>query len=76
MLESFINDQKKVLPCSAFLDGEYGVSDLCVGVPVRIGSNGVEEIIKLNLTKDEEIQFKNSVNAVRDLTDKCKKLLV
>ena len=76
MLESFINDQKKVLPCSAFLDGEYGVSDLCVGVPVRVGSNGVEEIIKLNLTKDEEIQFKNSVNAVRDLTDKCKKLLV
>ena len=76
MLESFINDQKKVLPCSAFLDGEYGVSDLCVGVPVRIGSNGVEEIIKLNLTKNEEIQFKNSVNAVRDLTDKCKKLLV
>ena len=76
MLESFINDQKKVLPCSAFLDGEYGVSDLCVGVPVRIGSNGVEEIIKLNLTKDEEIQFKNSVNAVRDLTEKCKKLLV
>ncbi len=76
MLESFINDQKKVLPCSAFLDGEYGVSDLCVGVPVRIGSNGVEEIIKLNLTKDEEIQFKNSVNAVRDLTNKCKKLLV
>ncbi len=76
MLESFINNQKKVLPCSAFLDGEYGVSDLCVGVPVRIGSNGVEEIIKLNLTKDEEIQFKNSVNAVRDLTDKCKKLLV
>ena len=76
MLESFINNQKKVLPCSAFLDGEYGVSDLCVGVPVRIGSNGVEEIIKLNLTKNEEIQFKNSVNAVRDLTDKCKKLLV
>ena len=76
MLESFLNNQKKVLPCSAFLEGEYGVSDLCVGVPVRIGSNGVEEIIKLNLTKDEEIQFKNSVNAVRDLTDKCKKLLV
>ena len=76
MLESFINNQKKVLPCSAFLDGEYGVSNLCVGVPVRIGSSGVEEVIKLNLTEDEEIQFKNSVNAVRDLTDKCKKLLV
>ena len=76
MLESFINNQKKVLPCSAFLDGEYGVSNLCVGVPVRIGSSGVEEVIELNLTEDEEIQFKNSVNAVRDLTDKCKKLLV
>jgi malate dehydrogenase len=76
MLESFINNQKKVLPCSAFLDGEYGVRDLFVGVPVRIGSNGVEEIIELNLTKDEEIQFKNSVNAVRELTEKCKKLLV
>ena len=76
MLESFINNQKKVLPCSAFLDGEYGVSNLCVGVPVRIGSSGVEEVIELNLTEDEEIQFKNSVNAVRDLTNKCKKLLV
>ena len=76
MLESFINNQKKVLPCSAFLDGEYGVKDLFVGVPVRIGSSGVEEIIELNLTKDEKKQFENSVNAVKDLTNKCKKLLV
>jgi len=76
MLESFIYDQKKVLPCSAFLDGEYGVRELCVGVPVRIGCNGIEEIIELNLTKNEKKQFENSVNAVEDLTKKCKKLLV
>tara|TARA_B100001057_G_C22736645_1_gene906073 strand:+ start:16 stop:963 length:948 start_codon:yes stop_codon:yes gene_type:complete len=76
MLESFINNQKKVLPCSAFLDGEYGVKDLCVGVPVKIGSDGIEEIIELSLTKDEKKQFENSVIAVQDLTKKCKKLLV
>ncbi|MEC8265321.1 MAG: malate dehydrogenase [Pseudomonadota bacterium] len=76
MLESYLKNQKKILPCSAYLDGEYGVKDLCVGVPVCIGLNGVEKIIELNLTKNEESQFKKSVLAVDELIKKCKKLLV
>ena len=76
MLESYLKDQKKILPCSAYLNGEYNIKDLCVGVPVCIGSNGVEKIIELNLTKKEESQFKKSVSAVDELIKKCKKLLV
>ena len=51
MLESYLLDQKKILPCSACLNGEYGVKDLFVGVPVIIGKNGVEEIIELKLSR-------------------------
>ena len=76
MLESYLKDQRKILPCSAYLNGEYNIKDLCVGVPVCIGSNGVEKIIELNLTKKEESQFKKSVSAVDELIKKCKKLLV
>ena len=76
MLESYLKDQRKILPCSAYLNGEYNIKDLCVGVPVCIGSNGVEKIVELNLTKKEESQFKKSVSAVDELIKKCKKLLV
>lgn len=76
MMESFIFDQKKLLACSAYLEGEYGVKDLCVGVPVIIGSNGIERIIELDFNENEEIEFKNSINAVLEITEKCKKLLV
>ena len=76
MLESFLKNQRKILPCSAYLDGEYNIKVLCVGVPVCIGSNGIEKIIELNLTKNEESQFKKSVLAVDELIKKCKKLLV
>ncbi len=76
MLESFLLDQRKILPCSAFLNGEYGYNDLFVGVPVIIGKNGVEEIIELNLSKESKKQFDESVNSVNDLVNKCKKLLV
>ena len=76
MLESFFFDQKKILPCSAFLDGEYGVKDLCVGVPVLIGSKGIEKIIELKLSTDEKKQFKKSYESVDELVKKCKKLLV
>ena len=76
MLESYLNNQKKILPCSAYLSGEYNIKDLCVGVPVCIGSNGVEKIIELNLKQNEQIQFKQSVKAVDELIKKCKKLLV
>jgi len=76
MLESFIFDQKKILPCSAYLDGEYGVNDLFVGVPVTIGKSGIEQIIELDLDEKSKIQFNNSVLAVEELIKKCKKLLV
>ncbi len=76
MLESFLKNQRKILPCSAYLDGEYNIKGLCVGVPVCIGSNGIENIIELNLTRNEESQFKKSVLAVDELIKKCKKLLV
>ena len=76
MLESFLKNQRKILPCSAYLDGEYNIKGLCVGVPVCIGSNGSENILELNLTKNEESQFKKSVLAVDELIKKCKKLLV
>ena len=76
MLESYIFDQRKILPCSAYLQGEYGVSDLFVGVPVIIGRKGIEEIIELDLTDDIYKEFNKSVNSVDNLVKKCKKLLV
>jgi malate dehydrogenase len=76
MLESYIFDQRKILPCSAYLQGEYGVSDLFVGVPVIIGRKGIEEIIELDLTDDIRKEFNKSVNSVDNLVKKCKKLLV
>jgi len=76
MLESYIFDQRKILPCSAYLQGEYGVSDLFVGVPVIIGGEGIEEIIELDLTDSIQKEFSRSVNSVDNLVKKCKKLLV
>ena len=76
MLESYFLDQKRILPCSTYLKGEYGIQDLCVGVPVIIGKNGVEKIIQINLSSSEKNQFKKSVQAVDELIKKCKKLLV
>ena len=64
------------MPCSAYLQGEYGVSDLFVGVPVIIGRKGIEEIIELDLTDDIYEEFNKSVNSVDNLVKKCKKLLV
>ena len=76
MLESFLNDQRKILPCSAYLTGQYGIKDIFVGVPIVIGKNGVEEIIELKLSKESQKQFAESANSVMDLVKKCKKLLV
>ena len=76
MLESYIFNQRKILPCSTYLQGEYDVSDLFVGVPVIIGRTGVEEIIELDLTEDSQKQFSKSVTSVNALVEKCKKLLV
>ena len=67
MAESYLKDQKKLLPCAAYLNGEYGVKDLYVGVPVIIGSNGVEKIKELSLNNEEKKQFKKSIDAVNNL---------
>ena len=74
MAESYLKDKKRVLPCAAWLNGEYGVSDLYVGVPVVIGASGVERIIELPLSDDERRMFDASVEAVRDLTQALQSL--
>jgi len=67
MAESYLKDQKKLLPCAAYLNGEYGVKNLYAGVPVIIGSNGVEKIKELSLNNEEKKQFKKSIDAVNIL---------
>jgi malate dehydrogenase len=67
MAESYLKDQKRVLPCAAYLKGEYGVKDLYVGVPVVIGANGVEKIVEIELNDVEKEQFQKSVSAVKSL---------
>jgi malate dehydrogenase len=69
MVDSIIHDQKRVLPCAALCDGEYGLKDLFVGVPVKIGAGGVEEIIEIELTDDETEQLKKSAAAVEELVE-------
>ncbi len=74
MAESFLKDKRRVFPCAAKLNGEYGVKGLYIGVPIVIGKNGVEKIIEIELTKDEQKMFDNSVNAVKDLVSALDKL--
>ncbi|MCH2544859.1 MAG: malate dehydrogenase [Alphaproteobacteria bacterium MarineAlpha5_Bin2] len=75
MAESYLKDNKRVLPCAAYLNGEYGVKGLYVGVPVVIGKKGVEKIVELKLNSTEKKQFNNSVKAVRNLTNLAAKLI-
>ena len=65
MVESILHDQKKLIPCSCYLDGEYGEHDLCIGVPAVIGRKGIEKIVELDLTKEEAEKFAASAAAVR-----------
>ena len=74
MAESYIKDLKKTLPCAAYLNGEYGVKNLYAGVPVIIGSKGVEKVIEFNLDKNEKENFNLSINAVKTLVDKAKEI--
>ena len=74
MAESYLRDQKRVLPCASYLQGEFGVSDLYVGVPVVIGKNGVERIVEIDLTPEEHKAFLTSADAVRGLVESVKKL--
>jgi malate dehydrogenase len=74
MAESILKDKKKVLPCAALLEGEYGFNDLFIGVPVKLGAGGIEQIIEINLTEDEKTALAKSAAAVRELKDILKKL--
>ena len=74
MAESYLKDKKRVLPCAAWLNGQYGVKDLYVGVPVVIGAKGVERIFEIELSNAEREMFESSVAAVQALVDACKKI--
>jgi malate dehydrogenase len=74
MAASYLRDKKRVLPCAAWLDGQYGVRDLYVGVPVVIGAGGVERVVEIALDRDEKAAFDKSVGAVRELVDVVKKM--
>ena len=75
MAESYLKDKKRVLPCAAYLNGEYGVKDLYVGVPVVIGAGGVERIVEIELNAEEKAMFDKSVAAVKALVEACKKIV-
>ena len=74
MAESYLKDKRRVLPCAAFLNGEYGVKGMYVGVPVIIGANGVEKIVEIDLNAAERQMFSKSVEAVKGLIDACQKI--
>ncbi|HUI97651.1 MAG TPA: malate dehydrogenase [Xanthobacteraceae bacterium] len=74
MTESYLRDKKRVLPCAAYLNGEYGVKDLYVGVPVVLGAKGVERIVEIELNGAEKAMLDKSVEAVRGLVDACGKI--
>ena len=74
MAEAILKDKKKILPCAAYLEGEYGIQDLFIGVPVKLGSGGVESIIEITLTEDERAALMKSAEAVQGLKNDLKKL--
>jgi malate dehydrogenase len=69
MVDSILNDRKRVLPCSAFLEGEYGIHDLFVGVPVKLGATGIEKIFEARLTEEESVALQKSAAAVGEIVD-------
>jgi malate dehydrogenase len=67
MIDAVFNDRKKILPCAAYLEGEYGIHGLFVGVPAKLGARGVEQIIEIRLTPEEQAALERSANAVKEL---------
>ena len=74
MAESILKDKKKILPCAVYLEGEYGINDLFIGVPVKLGSKGAEEVIEITLTETEKAALQHSSDAVQELKDIISKL--
>ena len=75
MAEAYLKDQKRVLPCAAYLTGQYGIKDLYVGVPVVIGAGGVERIVEIELNAEEKLAFEKSCASVQELIDASRKLI-
>ena len=74
MAQSYLKDEKKTLPCAAYLNGEYGFKDIYAGVPVVIGSNGIEKVVELDLDDEEKKSFETSIASVTELFDAAKSL--
>ena len=74
MASSYLNDSKKLLPCAAYLNGEYGIKDLYAGVPTIVGKNGVEKIEEIKLDEKEKSEFINSIDAVKKLWEAASKI--
>jgi len=72
MIDAIFNDRKKILPCAAYLEGEYGVKGLFVGVPVKLGARGIEQIIEIKLTPEEQAGLQKSAAAVKELVEVIK----
>jgi malate dehydrogenase len=75
LVDSILNDQRKMIACSVFVEGEYGQNDICIGVPCIIGKNGVEEIVEIELNDAEKALFSKSADAVRQMNDALKSIL-
>ncbi len=75
MAEAILKDKKKILPCAAYLEGEYGISDIFMGVPVKLGTRGIEDIIEIELTGDEKTDLNGSADAVRNLMEEIRQLV-
>ena len=69
MAEAILKDKKKILPCAVYLEGEYGINNLFVGVPCKLGKNGVEQIIEISLTNEERAALQKSAGSVQELID-------
>ena len=74
MAEAYLKDQKRVLPCAAYCENQFGLKGMYVGVPTIIGADGIEKIVEINLSKDEQIMFDKSVQAVNGLLKACKEI--
>jgi malate dehydrogenase len=74
MAEAYLKDQKRVLPCAAYVDGNYGLNGFYVGVPTVIGAEGVERVVEIKMNKDEQEMFDKSINAVKGLVAACKEI--
>ena len=74
MVEAILKDEKRIFPCCVMLNGEYGLKDICLGVPVKLGRNGIEQIIELDLNPDESKLLQDSANAVREVIEVFKKI--